>query len=109
MYQLFVGEIGLPRQDYLYNITFWEARRIIRGYCKRNLLLHQLLAENVYSTIYMMRDSKGKKPEDLFPSLFEDDDYEEPEPMTEDERKQLLADAAAWQEQLRQEQQSGKA
>lgn len=57
----------------------------------------------------MMRDSKGKKPEDLFPSLFEDDDYEEPEPMTEDEHKQLLADAAAWQEQLRQEQQSGKA
>ncbi len=69
------------------------------------------MAENVFSTIYMMRDSKGKKPEDLFPSLFEDDDeYEEPEPMTEDERKQLLAEAAAWQEQLRAEQQqSGKA
>ena len=58
----------------------------------------------------MMRDSKGKKPEDFFPQLFEDDDdYEDPEPMTEDERKQLLAEAAAWQEQLRQEQPSGKA
>jgi hypothetical protein len=29
--------------------------------------------------------------------------------MTEEERQQLLAEAAAWQEQLRQEQQSGKA
>lgn len=107
---MFVGEIGITRHDFLYDITFWEAKRIIRGYRKRNRFLHQLIAENVFSTIYMMRDSKGKKPEDFFPQLFEDDDdYEDPEPMTEDERKQLLAEAAAWQEQLRQEQPSGKA
>jgi hypothetical protein len=104
-----VGEIGIDREVFLHHLTWWEINSIIRGYRKRNRLLHQLMAENVFSTIYMMRDSQGKKPEDLFPSLFDDDEYEEPEPMTEDERKQLLAEAAAWQEQLRQEQQSGKA
>ena len=35
MYQLIVGEIGIPRHDFLYNLQVWEVRRIIRGYRKR--------------------------------------------------------------------------
>jgi hypothetical protein len=94
--------MGITRHEFLYDITFWEAMRIIRGYRNRNRLLHQLLAENVYSTIYMMRDSKGKKPEDLFPQIFEsdDDEDEESDPISEEDRQQLLADMAAWQQQL---------
>lgn len=30
-----MGEIGIPRHEYLYELTFWEMRRIIRGYRKR--------------------------------------------------------------------------
>ena len=35
LYQLFVGEIGFPRREYLYEISFWETRRILRGYRNR--------------------------------------------------------------------------
>jgi hypothetical protein len=35
LFQLFVGEIGIPRREFLYDICFWEARRIIRGYRNR--------------------------------------------------------------------------
>lgn len=33
---MFVGEIGLPRREYLYDIRFWEARRILSGYNRRH-------------------------------------------------------------------------
>lgn len=35
LYELFVGEIGIPRREFLYDISLWEARRIYRGYRKR--------------------------------------------------------------------------
>jgi hypothetical protein len=66
------------------------------------------MAENVFSTIYMMRNSNGKKPEDLFPQIFEsdDDEDEESDPISEEDRQQLLADMAAWQQQLDQQNKS---
>lgn len=69
-----MGEIGIPRREFLYDIRFWEVRRIVRGYRNRNRLTNQLLAESVYATIHVMRDPKGKTPRDYFPSLFPTDD-----------------------------------
>lgn len=36
MYQLFVGEIGFPRQEFLHDIRWWEVHSIIRGYNARH-------------------------------------------------------------------------
>ena len=85
-----MGEIGIPRREFLYDIRFWEVRRIIRGYRRRDILKHQLLAECAYAAIYAMRDPQGKNVEDLFPSLFADDDDTEP-PITEEDRQALVA------------------
>lgn len=41
---------------------------------------HQLLAEVVYATIHVMRKPEGKKVEDMYPMLFEDEDNEDEEP-----------------------------
>lgn len=30
-----MGEIGIPRREFLYELRFWEVRRIIRGYRRR--------------------------------------------------------------------------
>ena len=91
-----MGEIGISRKEFLYDIRFWEARRIIRGYRKRGKIFMQLLAENVYATIYTMRDAKGKKVEDMFPSIFDDDDDDyEPIPEISEEEKQELLDLMA--------------
>ena len=68
-----MGEIGIPRREFLYDLRFWEVRRIIRGYRRRDTLKHQLLAECAYAAIYAMRDPQGKTVADMFPSLFEED------------------------------------
>ena len=74
-----MGEIGIPRHEFLYDIQFWEVRRIIRGYRNRDRLKHQLMAECAFAAIYAMRDPKGKSVKDLFPDIFEDTDEEEDE------------------------------
>jgi len=90
-----VGEIGIPRREFLYDLRFWEVRRIIRGYRQRDRLKHQLIAECAYAAMYAMRDSQGKTVEDIFPMLFEDDDYDEP-PISEEDVADLLADMEAF-------------
>lgn len=85
-----MGEIGIPRREFLYDIRFWEVRRIIRGYRRRDILKHQLLAECAFAAIYAMRDPQGKTVEDLFPSLFADDEDTEP-PISEEDRQALVA------------------
>jgi hypothetical protein len=73
-------------------------RRIIRGYRRRDRLKHQLMAECAYAAIYAMRDPKGKTASDLFPSLFDDDEDQEP-PITDEEMKMLQAEMAAMNRQ----------
>lgn len=91
-----MGEIGIPRREFLYDLRFWEVRRIIRGYRRRDRLKLQLLAECVYASIHTMRDPKGKTVEDLFPALFEDDEQIPSGPaLTQDEVSELQAMMAA--------------
>ena len=87
-----MGEIGIPRREFLYDLRFWEVRRIIRGYRQRDRLKHQLIAECAYAAIYAMRDPKGKTVADMFPQIFEDDDdYDDEPPITEGEAADLQA------------------
>jgi hypothetical protein len=97
-----VGEIGIPRREFLYDLHFWEVRRIIRGYRQRDRLAHQLLAECVYAATFTMRDPKGKTVADMFPMLFndDDDDYDEPAISQEDiDQLQAEMDAINSQQQ----------
>ena len=91
-----MGEIGIPRRDFLYDLRFWEVRRIIRGYRKRDRLKHQLMAECAYAAIYAMRDPKGKTVADMFPQIFEDDDINDEPPMTDEEAEELQAEMDAF-------------
>jgi hypothetical protein len=95
-----VGEIGIPRREFLYDLKFWEVRRIIRGYRKRGKIFMQLLAENVYASTFAMRSAEGKKVEDMFPGIFDDDDDEVEPTMTDDEKQELLDLMAAENERL---------
>jgi hypothetical protein len=97
---LFVGEIGIPRREFLYDLKFWEVRRIIRGYRKRGKIFMQLLAENVYASTFCIRSAEGKKVQDMFPGIFDDDDDEVEPPMTDEEKQELLDLMAAENERL---------
>ena len=90
-----MGEIGIPRREFLYDLRFWEVRRIVRGYSQRDRLKHQLIAECAYAAMYAMRDPQGKGVEDIFPMLFDDDDDYEP-PISEEDVTDLLADMEAF-------------
>ena len=87
-----MGEIGIPRRDFLYDIRFWEARRIIRGYRNRDKLKLQMMAECVFASMFSNRDPKGKTVQDMFPMLFDDDDEEEPTASISDEDREDLLD-----------------
>lgn len=93
---MLVGEIGITRHEFLYEIDFWEVRRIIRGYRRRDKLKNQLIAECVYAAMYAMRDPKGKTVTDMFPMLFADDSEEENEGLTKEEADSLQADIDAF-------------
>ena len=96
-----MGEIGIPRREFLYDLQFWEVRRIVRGYRRRDRLKNQLMAECAYAAIFAMRDPKGKTARDLFPAIFEDDDNnDEPVMLSDDDIAELQADMAAWNEQV---------
>ena len=93
-----MGEIGIPRREFLYDLRFWEVRRIIRGYRQRDRLKHQLIAECVYAATYAMRDPKGKTVADMFPMLFDDEEEHDEPPITEEdvaELQQLMANINA--------------
>ena len=95
-----MGEIGIPRREFLYDLQFWEVRRIVRGYRRRDRLKHQLIAECAYAAIFAMRDPKGKTARDLFPAIFEDDeDNDDPVMLSDDDIAELQADMVAWNEQ----------
>ena len=96
-----MGEIGIPRREFLYDLQFWEVRRIVRGYRRRDRLKHQFMAECVYAAIFAMRDPKGKTARDLFPAIFEDDDNnDEPVMLSDDDIAELQADMVAWNERV---------
>lgn len=89
-----MGEIGIPRHEFLYELTWWEINSIIRGYRKRNRLTHQLLAEIVYTAMYAnpYRKHDGKKVSDLYPMLFKEEENEEnehPDPITPEEQQEM--------------------
>jgi hypothetical protein len=82
-------------------VTFWEARRIISGYRKRDRFTQQLLAEIFEAAKYAnpYRKHDGKSVRDLFPQIFEDD--EEETMLTADDISELQADMDAWNNQAK--------
>ena len=85
----------MQRREFLYDIHFWEARRILRGYNRRGRLTHQLLAECVYASTFSMRSAEGRTVKDLFPKLFSDDEDDDKPCLTDEEIAQLQAEIAA--------------
>ena len=76
-----MGEIGIDRHLFLYDLQFWEIRRIVKGYRRRDILKYQLLRLCAYMSCFSMRDAEGTKPEDWLPLSFDKEDFESAPPM----------------------------
>ena len=79
----------------MYELKFWEVRRIVKGYRRRGRLRDQLVAECAYAALFAMRDSKGKTVKDLYPYLFTDEDSSNPDAPTEEDIAALQAEMDA--------------
>ena len=86
---MLVGEIGIDRRAFLYDLRYWEVLRIIKGYRRRDWLKLQLMAECTYAAMYAMRDPKGMTPQKLFPELFKVEDEPEAPTITEQDAQDL--------------------
>ena len=86
---MLVGEIGIDRRAFLYDLRYWEVLRIIKGYRRRDWLKLQMMAECTYAAMYAMRDPKGMTPQKMFPELFKPEDEPEAPTITEQEAQDL--------------------
>lgn len=90
---MLVGEIGISRHEFLYEIQFWETLRIIDGYNRRNRLGIELARLTAYYTYFSMRDNKtGKRPKDLISLPWDDEEIETEESTLTEEGRQELVD-----------------
>ena len=93
MYQLFVGEIGIPRREFLYEIEFWEARRIVDGYHARNHAGWEQARLIAYNAHYCMG---SKDPVPIVTEWIKFPWEKEPiPPITDEERDELQAEMDA--------------
>ena len=82
--------MGIQRREFLYEILFWEAKRIIRGYRRRNILQYQLLRLDAFCAAHSMGNPKGTTPTDWLPLPFDDDIDDDDPPISEEEQNELL-------------------
>jgi hypothetical protein len=90
-----VGEIGIPRREFLYEIRGWEARRILKGYQRRNILMYQLQRMQVWASMFCMGNPEKKTPSDIVHLYFDDFDKESYHPISDDEIRQMQEEMAA--------------
>jgi hypothetical protein len=99
----------MPRHEFLYDITFWEAKRIIRGRRQRNILKYQLMRMNIWASMFCMGNPRNVKPDELFKLYFDDDDEMNDAGITDEEAQQMLEDLNAINRQLRNKRESSEA
>lgn len=90
MLQLFVGEIGIPRHEFLHEMKFWELRSVMRGYNMRHASMWSAVRWQTYHLMQVsLADLKAAgihRPTDLITFPWE---QEPPPVMTDDEVMQM--------------------
>lgn len=100
---MFVGEIGFSRREFLYELVWWEVKSIIRGYNARHHAGWEQARFIAYNAHYAM-GSKDPVPnvKDWIPFPWEKNQVTQ---LTDDEVLDLQAEMAAYNEQLKNQQQ----
>lgn len=81
-----MGEVGIPRHEFLYELKLWEINAIIRGYRRRN---RELLDMQRWQTwcIATLMGAKIATPRELRPFPW---DREEETPLNQEEADEML-------------------
>lgn len=95
MFQLFVGEIGIDRHTFYYDLRWWEVKAIIRGYNARHHTSWEQMRWVAYHVNYCMGLPKGETAPKVTEWVKFPWEKEPPAPITNAERDELLADIDA--------------
>jgi hypothetical protein len=93
LYQLFVGEIGIPRHEFLYELQYWELVKIAKGYQARSRNMWSAIRWQTFTLMNVqvggkeMRSKRIFTPKDLLP--FPWDNKEAASPLSEADRQEL--------------------
>ena len=84
-------------------MRFWEVRRVIRGYRRRNILHYQLQRINAWASMFCLGNPHHKEPADIVKLYFDDelDDAEDSQALTPEECAALQAEMDAINAQLK--------
>lgn len=93
--ELFVGEIGIPRREFLFDIHFWEARRILRGYRNRYRDMWSAVRWHAYRIMgampYCDLEKAGiRRPTDLIKFPWDNDSATVADVPSEEEAEEML-------------------
>lgn len=101
-YRLLVGEVGIPRNEFLYDLKLWEINAIVEGYRNRAHTAWETARWQTFCIVCAMGAKNINSPQDIqkFPWEDEEQPYEE---ITEEERDEILRDIENINEQLRQQ------
>lgn len=101
-YTLLVGEVGIPRNEFLYDLKLWEINAIVEGYRNRAHTAWETARWQTFCIVCAMGAKNINSPQDIqkFPWEDEEQPYEE---ITEEERDEILRDIENINEQLRQQ------
>lgn len=82
-------------------MSFWEVRRIVRGYRRRNILSYQLQRLTAYSAFFSMRDNKSRiRPQEWLPLYFDHINEMSDPTLTDEEIEEMQRDMEAYNLEL---------
>lgn len=86
---MLVGEIGIQRETFLYDLRYWEILAITRGYFRRYHPMYdaaRLVAHQAHYCMGVPKGQSAKPPREWLPFTWEQTDSREPSDlMTSDE------------------------
>lgn len=80
----------------------------MRGYRNKNILKYQLMRMNIWASMFCMGNPNKVLPNQLFKLYFDEDDYMDNTPLTDEDRKMLQAEMDAINRQLQQQKESSE-
>ena len=86
-YTLLVGEIGIPRNEFLYVLKLWEINSIVKGYRRRNRE-HWEMSRHLGLTICNVMGAKIDSAHDYLPLPW--DDITTKKELTEEDVNELM-------------------
>ena len=69
--------MGISRQEYLYDMMYWEILLITRGYRQRHILQYQLQRLTVWASMFCMGNPQHKEPQEIVPLYFDKEEEDE--------------------------------